>query len=109
MLTVDRWLFSVIAIQVCEVERCADEVFPLSVSYLDRFLASPAAAASRRGDVASAALPSLRRSQLQLVAAACMFLASKYRDTVAIPATQLVMYTDFSVTLDQLLVCSMRA
>ena len=97
---------------MCEVEQCADEVFPLSVAYLDRFLSAPAVAHvnTRRQNcgVENASppdVPSLRRSQLQLVAASCMFLASKYRDSSAIPSTQLVMYTDFSVTLDQLLVC----
>jgi G1/S-specific cyclin-D2 len=63
-------------------------VFSLAVNYLDRVLSS---------------IP-VRKSELQLVGTVCMFIASKFKDTVAIPADRLVMYTDYSITVDQLLV-----
>jgi len=74
--------------QVCAEQQCEDEVFSLSVNYLDRVLS---------------ALP-VRRSQLQLVAAVCMFIASKFRDTKPLSSQCLVVYTDCSITLSDLLV-----
>lgn len=71
-----------------EEQRCDEDVFCLSVNYLDRVLS---------------ALP-LRKTQLQLVASVCMFLASKFGDTVAIAAERLAMYTDYSITVEQILV-----
>jgi len=47
--------------QVCEEQRCEEDVFPLSMNYLDRFLSVQA----------------IRRTQLQSLGAACMLLASK--------------------------------
>ena len=78
----------VLSRQVCAEQQCEDEVFPLSVNYLDRVLSVLA----------------VRRSQLQLVAAVCMFLASKFKDTTPLSAQCLVVYTDCSVTLGDLLV-----
>jgi len=77
---------------VLEEQQCDEVVFCLSVNYLDRVLSALA----------------LRKTQLQLVAAVCMFLASKFNDTVALAADQLVMYTDYSITIDQLLVSSIH-
>ena len=74
--------------QVLEEQQCEEDVFCLSANYLDRVLST---------------LP-LRKTQLQLVACVCMFIASKFADTVALAADQLVMYTDYSVTVQQLLV-----
>jgi len=74
--------------QVLEEQKCEEDVFCLAVNYLDRVLS---------------VLP-LRKSQLQLVASVCMFVASKFTDTVALAAECLVMYTDYSTTVDQLLV-----
>jgi len=74
--------------QVLEEQKCEEDVFCLAVNYLDRVLS---------------VLP-LRKSQLQLVASVCMFVASKFTDTVALAAERLVMYTDYSTTIDQLLV-----
>ena len=77
--------------QVLEEQKCEEDVFCLSVNYLDRVLC----------------LLPLRKSQLQLIASVCMFLASKFSDTVPLAAERLVMYTDYSITIDQLLVSRM--
>lgn len=72
-----------------EEQKCEEEVFCLSVNYLDRVLSL---------------LSSVRKTDLQLVAAVCMFVASKLTDTVALAADRLVMYTDYSITVHQILV-----
>jgi len=77
-------------IQVCAEQQCEDEVFPLSVNYLDRVLSVLA----------------VRRSQLQLLAAVCMFIASKFKDTTPLSSHCLVVYTDCSITVGDLLVRS---
>jgi len=74
---------------VTEEQRCEEEVFPLSVIYLDHVVS---------------VLP-VGKTRLQLVACACMFVASKFRETSHLSAKSLVVYTDCSITVDQLLVC----
>ena len=58
------------------------------MNYLDRMLA----------------ILKIRRNQFQLLGATCMFLASKLKDTAPLTAEKLIIYTDNSITLDQLLV-----
>ncbi|XP_059145794.1 G1/S-specific cyclin-D2-like [Physella acuta] len=72
--------------EVCSEQRMEEEVFPLSVNYLDRFLC----------------IKDIKRTRLQLLGAACMFLASKLKETTPISGEQLVMYTDNSITLEEL-------
>ena len=72
--------------QVCEEQQCQPDVYWLAVSYMDRFLG-----VYRTG-----------KAQLQLLGAVCLFLASKLKETNPVTADKLVLYTDRSITFDQL-------
>ena len=73
--------------EVTEEQCCEEEVFTLSMNYLDRFLS----------------VMSIRKTHLQLLGTACMFLASKLKETIPFTAEKLVIYTDHSITLEGLL------
>merc|ERR1712004_803070 len=74
-------------LEVCEEQRLEDETFSLSMNYLDRMLKI---------------YPSWKRSNLQLLGATYMHLASKLKDTIPITGDKLVMYTDYSIALHDL-------
>ncbi|XP_070579947.1 G1/S-specific cyclin-D2-like isoform X3 [Ptychodera flava] len=74
-------------LEVCVEQNCEEEVFPLSMNYLDRFLS----------------LVLWKKNCLQLLGAACMFLASKLKETMPLSAEKLCIYTDNSITCDELL------
>ncbi|XP_076878424.1 G1/S-specific cyclin-D1-like [Brachyhypopomus gauderio] len=74
-------------LEVCEEQKCEEDVFPLAINYMDRFLS----------------VERTRKTRLQLLGAACMFLASKMKQTVPLTAEQLCTYTDNSIRLDELL------
>jgi len=74
-------------LEVCEEQRCEEEVFPLSMNYLDRFLS----------------VVKIQKHQLQLLGATCMFLSSKLKQTNPLTAEKLVIYTDNSITMDDLM------
>lgn len=73
--------------EVCEEEKSDEDVFPLSINYLDRFLAVEAT----------------KKCYLQLLGAVCMFLASKLKESRPLTAEKLCMYTDNSITPQELL------
>ena len=73
-------------LEVCKDREAGTEVFLLAVHYLDTFLSST----------------TIRKSQFQLAGATCLLLASKFSSVVPISADQLVLYTDYSITTEEL-------
>merc|ERR1711997_1064614 len=73
-------------LEVCEDQEVGTEVFLLAVHYLDTFLSCTP----------------IRKSQFQLAAATCLLLASKFSSVVPISVDQLVLYTDYSTTTEEL-------
>ena len=62
------------------------EVFCVAINLMDRFLCTC----------------QIRKSQLQLLGAVCILVASKVREPRAIPGSDLIKYTDDSITADEL-------
>lgn len=87
--------FYIFLLQVCEENNCQEEVFLLALNYMDRFLAST-----------ESTLEHVQKSHLQILAAACLLLASKLREPgcLGLPADLLVFYTDNSITRTDLIV-----
>lgn len=77
-------------LEVTEEQQCQPEVFHLAINYLDRVLSSK----------------NIKKSQFQLLASVCLFLASKFKETCPLPAEHLVIYTDYSVSVKDIMVSS---
>ena len=75
-------------LEVCEEMRCQPEVFHLAINYMDRFMSEVR----------------ISKSQFQLLSCVCLFLASKFKETCPLPAENLVIYTDNSVTIQEITV-----
>ena len=69
--------------EVTEDQKCHPEVFGLAINYMDRFLSQ---------------IP-IEKSQFQLLACVCIFIASKFKEKQPLCAEKLVIYTDFSVSV----------
>jgi len=74
-------------LEICEEENCAPQVFCLAINYLDRFLS----------------VCNIRRNQLQLLGSVCLLVSWKVREHSSITAQKLIEFTDFNVSLDDLL------
>ncbi|KAF5285008.1 hypothetical protein FQR65_LT02320 [Abscondita terminalis] len=77
--------------EVCDEQNCQDEVFPIAVHLMDRFLA----------------VCSINKSCLQLLGTSCMLVASKLREPKPLPAQTLVFYTDNSIRIEDLRRCEL--
>ncbi len=75
-------------LEVCEDQQSQPEVFCLAMNYFDRFLS----------------LCAIARSQLQLLGAVCLLVAWKVREHEPLPAMRLVEYSDFNLTLMDIMV-----
>ncbi|XP_042267075.1 G1/S-specific cyclin-D2-like isoform X2 [Thunnus maccoyii] len=71
-------------LEVCEAQTCEEEVFPLAMNYSDRFLA----------------VVPIKKCNLPLLGAVCMFLESK---TCPLTAGKLCIHTDNSIRPKELL------
>ena len=79
-------MFFFYLLQVCEEQECQPDVYWLAVNYMDRFLC----------------VSRIQKSRLQLLGAVCLFLASKLKESLPLTAHKLVLYTDRSITYDEL-------
>lgn len=86
--TVTDWMLEVIREQYSQ-----PEVFCLAVNIMDRFLCHC----------------QIHKTQLQLVASVCILVASKIREPCPIPGKTLIIYTDCSITADELKVRALRS
>ncbi|TKR79830.1 hypothetical protein L596_013993 [Steinernema carpocapsae] len=82
------WLYD-----VCKAEKCDPTIFPLAISYFDRFCS----------------VHSLRKQDVQVLATTCLFVASKILAPKPLMASRLCYYTDGAVSVDNLMSWEMLA
>lgn len=84
------WMLEVCEHQSLQYQHptCPPEVFCLAMNYVDRFLS---------------ACSNIARSQLQLLGAVCLMVAWKVREHEPLSAQKLVEYSDFTLTLDDIM------
>jgi G1/S-specific cyclin-D2 len=91
-----RTTLAVWMLEVCEEQRCTDQVYSLSMSIFDRFMWTMECGLSGGGLV--------EKQHLQLIGTVCLFIAGKLKSVGdALSALKLVEFTDYSVTLDELI------
>ncbi|RWS09303.1 cyclin D-like protein [Dinothrombium tinctorium] len=83
-----RKILSSWMLEVCEELKCEQIVHSLAINYVDRFLA----------------LTDIKKSQLQLLGAVSLLIASKVRQCHAIHPRALVYYSDYSFTIEEIIV-----
>lgn len=71
---------------MCEEQACEEQVFAVAANLLDRFLCACV----------------VQRTQLQLLGAVCLLLASKLRQCRPLSVELLAYYTDYSVTQQEI-------
>ena len=79
-------------LDVTEEQSCHPEVFALAVNYLDRVLS----------------IVEIKKNQFQLLASVCIFIASKFKESNPLCAEKLVVYSDFSITAQEITVKKLR-
>ncbi|XP_037088019.1 G1/S-specific cyclin-D2-like [Pollicipes pollicipes] len=73
-------------VEVCEEHSCHDDVFPLAMNMLDRYLS----------------VTPVKKDQLQLLGAVCLFISSKLRETRPLTAGLLVQCADCSFAVQDI-------
>merc|ERR1711997_306206 len=73
-------------LEVCEDHQSQPEVFYLSINFLDRFLSKV----------------NIQKSQFQLVASVCVFIASKFSEVIPISSEKLCCYTDNAFSIEEI-------
>ncbi|XP_073998479.1 G1/S-specific cyclin-D3-like [Rhodnius prolixus] len=73
-------------LEVCEEERCQDEVFPLAMNIMDRYLS----------------LVNVKKTHLQMLGTVCLLLATKLRQPNPLMSMLLSSYTDYSAPVEDI-------
>ena len=87
-----RKLVTIWMLELCDEQRVEEQVFPLAINFMDRFLC----------------VCNISRQQLQLLGATCLLVAAKIRQCHALPVDLLCAYTDCTITPEQVKVRSRR-
>lgn len=80
-----RKLVTIWMLELCDEQRVEEQVFPLAINFMDRFLC----------------VCNISRQQLQLLGATCLLVAAKIRQCHSLPVDLLCAYTDCTITPEQ--------